>query len=170
MTTIAFRNGILAADSCETFENDDAAYGTSQNSCNKLFRVGPFVVALQGDSTPGMLWLRWFENSGDYFNQDGDVYSGPPVNLARVPENLTERFLAQDADFTAVVLDEDGDLFEYDKWGIPVPVTSEYYACGSGAKAALGAMHAGASAENAVLAACAHDPYTKLPVKTSENI
>lgn len=189
MTTIAVRDGLMAADSCETDENDDAAYGTTQNSCEKLFKVGPFVVGLQGDSTAGMVWLHWFR--GEFAHYAGSfeeslaqasggrevsdqqrqyarkMYEAEMQRLAtppRAPESLTERFMAEDADFTAVVLSPDGSLHTYDKWGVPIPVTSKFYAIGSGAKAALGALWTGVDAEVAVKAACHVDPYTREPV------
>jgi hypothetical protein len=139
----------MAADSCETSENDDAAYGTHQNSCQKLFDVEGCIVGLQGESTPGMMFLEWFRLKDR--NPELAVQYG-------------ERIVASGADFTAVVLRPDGTLVEYDSWLIPLPVTSDYYAVGSGAKAALGAMFTGCDAVKAVEAACAHDPYTRFPI------
>lgn len=159
MTTIAYRDGILAADSCETSEDEDA--GTCTAGCEKLFRVGPFIVALQGESTPGLVWLNWFHLEWDNARE-------PELQL--VPQELTDRFLDNKADFTAVVLTKNRGLWIYDEWGTPAQITAPYYAVGSGMKAALGAMHAGAGAVAAVEAACAHDPYTSGPVHSSETL
>lgn len=159
MTTIAVRCGIMAADSCETFESEDAAYGTHQNTCQKMLRVGKLVIGLQGESTPGMVWWNWFRSAHQNVLDSGILHG--------MPRSIVDRFIEAEVEFTAVVLAPNGLVFEYDKWGIPVPVTAEFYAVGSGAKAALGAMHAGASAEMAILAACQVDPYTRGPVHVS---
>lgn len=158
MTTIAYKDGILAADSRETSGDDDDS-GQLAAQCEKLFRVADCVVALQGDTTAGMVWLTWFRS----------VHETAAV-LHHVPDDLVERFLEHEADFTAVVLTPSGALYIYDEWGLPQRITAPYYAVGSGAKVAYGAMHAGAGAVAAVEAACAHDPYTSLPVHSSEII
>lgn len=72
-----------------------------------------------------------------------------------------------DADFTCLVLDEDG-LWEFDSYCRAEQITEEFYAIGSGAKVALGAMHHGASAQEAVEIAKLVDPYTGGEVKTME--
>lgn len=162
MTTIAFKDGVLAADSRETSGCEDS--GQLAATCTKMFSVGPFVVALQGDTTPGLAWLNWFIGQYGIFKTEHT-----PV-LGEVPADIVDRFLEHEADFTAVVLKPSGRLFIYDEWGFPQPITAPYYAVGSGAKVAYGAMHAGASAVAAVEAACAHDPYTSGPVLSSENI
>lgn len=163
MTTIAFRDGVLAADSRETSGCEDS--GQLAATCEKLFRVGPFVVALQGDTTPGMAWLRWFRKRYDVVSPTRVVPA-----LEETPPEMVERFLGNGADFTAVVMKPSGDLFIYDEWGFPQRIAAPYYAVGSGAKVAYGAMFNGASATAAVEAACAHDPYTALPVHSSETI
>lgn len=164
MTTIAFRDGVLAADSRETSGDEDS--GQMAALCEKLYRVGPFVVALQGDTTPGMVWLAWFRN----WECGVRPSSWEPSHLPWVDDHITDRFLANDADFTAVILCPDRSCWIYDEWGTPQKVSAPYYAVGSGSKAANGAMHSGASAVAAVEAACAHDPYSSLPVHSSEVI
>lgn len=162
MTTIAFRDGVLAADSRETSGCEDS--GQLAATCVKMFRVGPFVVALQGDTTPGIAWLNWFTGMYGIFK-----LKHVPA-LDQVQPDLVAQFLEREADFTAVVLHPDGALFIYDEWGIPQRITAPYYAVGSGAKVAYGAMHNGATAEDAVAAACVHDPYTSGPILNSETI
>lgn len=161
MTTIAYKDGVLAADSRETSGCEDS--GQLAATCEKLFRVGPFAVALQGDTTPGMAWLAWFRTVA--LKTINDQYILWPT-----PQEAVDRFLANGADFTAVVLCSNKRLFIYDEWGLPQEITAPYYAVGSGAKVAYGAMYAGASATAAVEAACAHDPYTAGPVHSSETI
>lgn len=145
MTTIAYRDGVLAADSCVSMEDEGS--GDWHSQCVKLFRFPDMLVALQGESTPGMVFLDMLlERKGS----------------AR-QRRLEERIVASGAAFEAVVLTRKG-LFTYDHWCRPEIVTTPFYAVGSGVKAALGAMHAGADAVNAVDIACLIDPYSKPPV------
>jgi len=142
MTTIAYRNGIIAADSRVTTSDESA--GDYAGKCVKLLRVGDNIVALQGDSSPGMAWLHWF---GEGMKDD----------------TLRDQIRTSEADFTAVVLNKRG-LWTWDSWLIPERVTARFYAVGSGTKAALGALHMGASAVQAVRVACKIDPWSAPPV------
>ena len=142
MTTIAYRDGTIAADSCVSLEDEGS--GDWQGRCVKLFKFPDMIVGLQGESTPGMVFLDWLRGG-------------------KRNRRLEDRIVASGASFEAVVLTRKG-LFTYDHWCRPELCTTEFYAVGSGVKAALGAMHAGASARKAVEIACAIDPYTKPPV------
>lgn len=146
MTTIAYRAGILAADSQVTYGGDEDA-GSRKHRCQKLFRKRAFgadvVIATAGEGPPGMLFVDWYGKK-----------SKPPAVLA-------------EAEFTCLVLDEDG-LWEFDRWCRAEQIAEEFYAIGSGAKVALGAMHHGASAREAVEIAKLVDPYTGGEVKTME--
>ena len=139
MTTIAYRNGVLAADSCATTGEADGAY---QTHCRKLFRKKDAIIATSGESSSGMVFVDWY---------GGKV---PP-----------DKMLAGGADFICLVLTRSG-LFEYDKWCRGEKILQPFYAIGTGAKAALSAMHAGSSAQRAVEIACMLDPYSKPPVVT----
>lgn len=143
MTTIVYRDGIMAADSRVTTESE--AGGHITHHCVKLYRKAGSIVGLQGESSPGMLFLAWFGSK-----------SPPPAAL-----------MESEADFCALVLNRKG-LFEYDKWCNAEPVLMPrhraYHAIGSGAKAAFGALAMGASARRAVAVACMFDPYTAPPV------
>jgi len=67
-------------------------------------------------------------------------------------------------DVTVLVLTPTGRLLKYDGEK-PVPLTrAEYVAIGTGASIALGAMHQGATAIEAIKAAIAHDSKTRGPV------
>lgn len=118
--------------------------------CEKLFRkqivlrgkkTEEVIIATAGESTPGMMFVDWFGSRE------------PP------PEN----FIEGGADFTCLVLQQDG-LWEYDAWCRGIKILDKFYAVGSGAKAALGALHMGASARKAVEVACRIDHYSGLPV------
>jgi ATP-dependent protease HslVU (ClpYQ) peptidase subunit len=145
MTTIAFRDGYLAADSCITTSTE--AGGSRKFRCEKLYRVRSgngleAVVGLAGGAYDGLAFLDWYVSRTE----------APP-----------DRLLEGEADFCALVLTKHG-LFEYDKWCRPERVLERFYAVGSGAKAALGALHMGASAKASVAVACKIDPYTAEPV------
>ena len=147
MTTICYRNGIMAADSRVT-HGDDA--GARVHRCEKLYRITvhtkgkeyPAIVGLAGGAFDGLAFLDWLTGND----------REPP-----------QRLIDGEADFTALVLHRHG-LFEYDRWCRPDRITEKFYAVGSGAKAALGAMHMGADARTAVAIACKIDPYTAVPI------
>jgi hypothetical protein len=143
MTTIVYRDGIMAADSRVTTEGEAA--GHVVHHCVKLFRKNGAIIGLQGESSPGMFFLSWFGSKA------------PP------PAALQE----SEADFCALVLTKKG-LFEYDKWCNAEPVLMPrhraYHAIGSGSKAAFGALAMGATARRAVAISCMFDPYTAPPV------
>lgn len=152
MTTIAYRNGVIAADSRVTVSSD--AGGDRNFHTKKLFRTyvdikgtqSEVILATAGESAPGSLFVEQW-STGKSLTEIRDL------------------FTYSEADFTILVVTENG-LFEVDKWCILEPVYEEFYAIGSGSKLAMGAMEAGVSAQKAVEIACRRDPYTALPVVT----
>lgn len=145
MTTIVYRDGIMAADSRVTTESE--AGGHIVHQCVKLFRKNGAIIGLQGESSPGMFFLEWFSSNK--------------------PKSPPSALMESEADFCALVLTKKG-LFEYDKWcnaePVMLPRHRPFHAIGSGAKAAFGALAMGATARRAVAIACAFDPYTAPPV------
>lgn len=143
MTTIVYRDGVLAADSRATYSTE--AGGARMHSCKKLFRKTitegkrkfDVIIATAGESSPGMVFVDWYG-------------SGKPI---------PDVFLHLGGDFACLVLRPDG-LFEYDVYCRPEQIHEEFYAIGSGAKAALGALHCGKSAVESVRIACRVDPYS----------
>jgi ATP-dependent protease HslVU (ClpYQ) peptidase subunit len=137
VTTIAFRDGIIAADSRETW--DDSSY----NTCEKLFvkRVGrrDVVIGTAGGSFSGMVFVDWYG-------------SGAPV-----PEMLATLDLEED--FCVLVIDR-GDAYVANHLCRLVKTVDRFVAIGSGRQAALAAMHCGKSAKDAVEVAKKVDPYT----------
>jgi hypothetical protein len=142
MTTIAYRDGILAADSRLTVDHGG---GSRKHTCRKLFRkrVGEgkkahdVVIATAGESSPGMVFVDWYG-------------SGKPV---------PDLFLHLGGDFLCLVLTPSG-LFEYDVYCRGDLIEEEFYAVGSGSVAALAAMHCGKSAIEAVRVAARIDAFT----------
>jgi hypothetical protein len=139
MTTIAVRAGIMAADSRVTHSSE--AGGDRVGQCVKIFRKAGDLIGLSGESEPGLIFLDWYGSK-----------KAPPSVL-----------IDAEADFTALVLTARG-MFEYGKYCRAEKVLGKFWAVGSGAKGALCAMHAGASAQRAVEICCLVDPYTAAPV------
>ena len=142
MTVIAYRDGVMAADSRITFSGEES--GSAYGRCAKLYRTKDAIIGLQGESSPGLVFLDWYKSG-----------------KRKPPEGL----VTSDADFFALVLTKHG-LFLFDKWCRGEEVLDEFWAIGSGAKAALGAMHMGADAEQACDIACRIDPYCAPPIET----
>jgi hypothetical protein len=144
ITTIAVRGGLIASDSQSTACSE--AGGARLFKCIKLYRkfegtAKEVILGTAGESFSSLLFCDWFGEG-----------KKPP-----------DRFLTGGADFTVIALTRDG-LFEFDRWCRGEQILDDFYAIGSGAKAALGAMHMGATAEQAVEIACRIDPYSRPPV------
>lgn len=143
MTTIAYKDGIIAADSRATYTTE--AGGSRKHICTKLYRkqitegrkTFDVIIATAGESSPSLVFLDWYG-------------TGTPI-----PDVL----LHHGGDFTCLILRPDG-LFEVDVMCRPDPIMEPFYAIGSGAKEALAAMHCGKSAIEAVRVASVYDPYT----------
>jgi len=135
VTVIAYRNGVLAADS--RYTDDDG----SPAECEKLFRVGKMLVGFAGESGPTLRLLRAIQSPGRGYPHDTFVGG---YALAFCPRR---------------------GLMLFDQHHEPETLRAPYFALGSGAQAALGAMHAGATAVQAVHAAIRHQVACGLPVK-----
>lgn len=138
MTTIAYRSGYLAADSAIAYQS----YINGQRE--KIARCGDFLVAMAGAT-----WLRPVI----------EKWASLGCNPDAVPEVLIEH----EDDFIVLIVDRQGIAHEFHN-GFLVPVHADYTAIGSGALLALGAMAHGASAQEAVEAACLHDKASGGPV------
>lgn len=135
MTTMAFREGIMAADSA-AFADD--TYG---GQTTKIFRTADgSLVALAGSLIYAARVEAWLKG----------VTSKKPDYGVDVSGILVRQ------DGTIWVINGDGDL---------APINAPYLASGSGRVAALGALAAGASAQKAVEIACGLDAYTRGPVQ-----
>jgi hypothetical protein len=138
MTTIAYRSGTLAADSQIAYSN----YLNGQRP--KITQCGRFHVALAGKA-----WLR----------RPLEEWLAAGADEANVPVELMEN----QAEFSCLIVDDDGVMLTFDR-GYLLPVDAPYAAIGSGMFFAMGAMAHGASAEEAVAAAMAHDKNTGGPI------
>lgn len=136
MTIVVVRNGEMAADSRFSAEG---LYFRGQ----KIFRKNDVLIGIAGDVVPAMLFVDWYGTPGP-----------PPPEL-----------LSANADFSALVLSKAG-LFEFDKWCKGLKVHGRFYAIGSGAAVALGALQMGANARAAARVACKFDSGCGLPIVT----
>ena len=138
MTTIAYRSGVLAADTLIAYTS------ITNGNRDKISQCGEFTVALAGPA-----WLR--EPLEDWCRRG---CSGP------IPDDLANN----DGQFSALIVrNATGEVYEYDS-GYLLPVLADYTAIGSGALLALGAMAYGATALEAVKSAACHDKNTGGPV------
>ena len=138
MTTIAFRDGVIASDSIAV--EDDMI-----TQVVKIHRSRGCIIGLAGDFYAGYLFLEWFEENEDGENRPGASETG---------------------DFSAIVLFPDGRLYTCDGHYVLAPELSAYYAIGSGAAYAMSAMKLGLSAEAAVAHAIGFDVNSGGEVKT----
>lgn len=135
MTTIVYAAGVIAADS---MLSDDSV----KHRINKLAEIHKHkaVVACAGDFFAGTRFVEWFRDR------------------RRKPPDPT-------SDMEALVVYRNGDL---ELWNADLSRTllnPDYpFAIGSGAQAALGALHAGADAIRACEIACEIDPGSCGPV------
>lgn len=135
MTTVAYRDGTLAADTL-------ISYGSFTNgNVNKIHVVdtptGRVMCVLSGVCWAVQPMIEWLAEG---------------ASQETIPHNL----LASCSDFSCLVVNDAGLLFEFNN-GYFIECGVEYHAIGSGAQFALGAMAAGVSAPNAVSAAMKHD-------------
>jgi hypothetical protein len=144
VTTIAYKNGVLAADSLIN-------YGTFSNGeVNKIH-----VVAMPEEdgkrvrrammAVSGAVWvieplIEWIESGA---SQDD------------IPHCL----LHAAKDFSCIMIDDEGTVWEFNN-GFFLKCGVQYHSIGSGQMFALGAMAAGIEAPEAVAAAMKHDKAT----------
>lgn len=129
MTTIAYRDGVLAAD---TLHSSDGIVISHRSKLEVLENGG--WLATKGCSGFGRALRQWLEGG-----RIGDQPKGDGGGILVHPDGALEAF-------------EDGFCEHLE--GAP------YFAFGSGQQIALGAMFAGATAEQAIAAAINHDVYT----------
>jgi ATP-dependent protease HslVU (ClpYQ) peptidase subunit len=138
VTTIAYKAGVLAGDSQAT---DDQLWQTT-----KIERLntsaGSLLVGWCGDVHSALVFMEWLKN-----------------DQSRKPDISNE-------DFEALVIAETGRVTIWNQSLVGWRPEGKFFALGSGAKAAMGAMHAGKGAVDAVKIACLVDPYTRGPVRS----
>jgi len=102
----------------------------------KIFRVGDSIFGVSGKISQCLRFIEWKRDGGD-----------PP-----------EYF--EEGDVEVLELTAAGAIYWYGDWLVPVVVREEYFAIGTGAPFALGAMRAGATVERAIEIAALYDEST----------
>ncbi len=138
MTTVAYRNGVLAVDRMATFGD------TVMLEANKLKLLSgdpPTVIACAGNIPIIVSFYDWYESGRkELFRPD--------------PWSNTEKDY-----ITALVLTRDSLNFYSTNTPVPYDI-DKYFSIGSGRELALGAMWQGANAVEAVQAANEHSTYS----------
>jgi hypothetical protein len=144
MTTIAYKNGTIAADRQAT----DG--GLRLETDEKLTQRGDMVYAVAGVLATGLMTVSWLlRNNHNPWGEEGEC----PMK--------------DDDDGTCVVTMDlrTGTVEVWEAPGYPMSVKDKFAAWGSGAPVAIGAMAAGADAVEAVKIASAWDEGTGLGVR-----
>lgn len=137
MTTICYRDGVLAADSLVTL-GSTKVHGNYQ----KIRRIGEYLVGTAGSVADCQAFVVWLKEC--------DSTQPPPKG-----------------EYGALVVGPQGRVREIENGSVlPCPRGAKFFALGSGGPYALAAMYAGATATEAVKIAAKIDTSTGLPVKT----
>lgn len=124
----------MAADSRATIDHDQHYH------CDKTYQVGKLLVGVAGEDAGCLAFVEYFRSGC----ADPDEYDfGESAALVLCPKR---------------------GILLFPGCGWPDPVREEFYAIGSGGPVALGAMTMGASAVEAVEAACKWNVNCGLPV------
>lgn len=139
MTTIAYRSGIMAADS-RAYAAGSLPIGSK---CKiERFDDGTLIGVSSRDVGGGEAIRRWYN--------DG-MPADPPYKM---PE-----------DFTILVAKRNGEIYMgVNMLMLSGPLMGEYFAIGSGAEYALAAMAMGKTAKQAVKLACQLDIWSAKPI------
>lgn len=140
MTTIAVKDGVMAADTRVT---DSGPYGHTF----KIQRIGTLSIAgMCGDAYLGLVVLEWLKSKRN-----------PAVLQKTIPAD--HRYEVE------VVELYPGGIQLWNGWGHALRINDTTWAVGSGAMAALAQMNAGATAVDAVKAAIGLDEASGLPIQ-----
>jgi len=146
MTTIAYRDGIMAGDS-RAWSGDKHPIGSK----SKVFKIGDFLIGISSSKVgePTCFLHLLVEHLGTGSS-----------DLTRI--NADREYGVQ-----ALVVDKAGDAYYWDDGqAFSGPLKADYYAIGSGEQTALAAMVLGRSAVEAVELAIQLDPWTGGKVET----
>lgn len=135
MTTIVYRDGIMAADSCVSYNDAKTAAVT------KIWEVEGTLIGVSG-SLSALAMVR------SVVTDAGSIWPA----------------MARDEHCSGIMVAPSGVIHFVGSNGIPIEVDAEFHAIGSGAELAIGAMAAGASAAEAVKIAIQYDCFSAGPI------
>jgi ATP-dependent protease HslVU (ClpYQ) peptidase subunit len=146
MTTITYRDGIIAADTLVY----DSGVLTGQ--------IKKVVKANNGDSDV------YIAGSGTIIAINYFISNFPKI--LSFDFEIPEAFTKLESDFSLFIIDKIGQISLVEGYQNIFTIKTPFIAIGSGGKIALGAMGFGASAEEAVQVAAKFDSYTGSIVET----
>lgn len=147
MTTIAYRDGVMAADSQTTMQ------GGRRANVLKVFKINGFLVGVAGSACMAMNLL-----------DDFTVYA-----KGKIPPRIMELKPASNNEWAfMLVVTPKGHAYKYENGGRPWRLYGKYHSIGCGSDYAMAAMEMGADAIKAVMVAAKFDINTGLPVKTKK--
>lgn len=136
MTAIAYRDGVIAADSEASLDDE-----IKVNSCIKLGSHNGYIFGLAGDDIPVVeTFVKWFFNP--------------------------KRKSMPKFKFDAIVVGPDRKIMLVDQGGQAEEIAEPFFAIGSGRQVCMGAMENDATAEKAVTDACKWAVGVSGPVRT----
>lgn len=155
MTTIAYKNGIMAADSMCTAES------TFIGHAPKLYRLkNKAVLGAAGDMDARAV-MALLEKATAYTMPARKALAETETDFSGIMAFPNGRV------FHIAVYQGEGD--KASQWiGQAYELDSPFFAIGTGESFALGAMKAGRSAEEAVKIACYFDSYSAPPIQTEK--
>lgn len=143
MTTIAYKEGIMASDTMGNCDGD-VFYGEVKLAVTDRYLLG--FSGQVGSAADMYLWITENERAGR-----------PPSDFYRSRKELPDYV----GNSHVLIYDKvNAELWSTDSDGNTVKVRKPFYAIGSGSRIALGAMYAGATAKRAVNASIELDLYT----------
>lgn len=155
MTTIAYRDGIMAADSLVT------GNGVVEGQFRKIADIKGFLVGGCGEISKVAAFFDWFR-----VNQP----LKPPLKshpFAVFPDYIKPK--KDEEKYTILLVDKQNrQIWESDNGGYPYRLEVPFIAIGSGREIAVGAMSMSASAIQAVRASIKHDIYSGGNVQTKK--
>ena len=137
MSIIVYRDGVMAADTAVHIE------GTYVDMTEKIWSVGAELVGVTGHVSLASVVVEWVKK--------GALAHEQPA-------------LDGDDDFEVVRVGRDSGVNWCDRYFIWNQWRGRYYASGSGAQVALGALEHGASAQDAVEVACRISAMCREPI------
>jgi len=136
MTTIAYRDGLMAADSGGLFDG-------LKSKTRKIYRAGDALIGGSGNFVDILMFREWWEAG---------------QNRSALPE--FRQYGEKDGPSFAVLVAEHHRLTWWSEHFQPEELVCDFWAVGSGAMAAMAAMYMGADAFKAVEVAVEVDYHT----------
>lgn len=141
MTTIAYRDGVMAADTQMT-----SSESTRMGHCTKVWKIKGYLVGFAGTQ-------RLVREAKDFL--ENNLKSGEP--LPRIPFFAQEEKDQSTNGVWGFVVCPQRGIFRYEERGLPWEVEADYIAVGSGSDYARAAMYCGKDAIDAVAVAMHFD-------------